>query len=113
MKYLLSLCAILALLSFSGCELLEPRGSSGSGSGQSSNDLNVTSTGIVQQVQLNGGPIFWGILADDGKKYEILNLAEDFRQHGLRVKFEGSIAFVGTPTAGYGPTVLLSKIEKI
>jgi hypothetical protein len=113
MKQLLYLCAILALLSFSSCELLGPQGTSGSGSGQSSDDLNVASTGIVQQVQLNGGPIFWGILTGDGKKYEILNLAEGFRQHGLRVKFEGLIAFVGTPTAGYGSTVLLSKIEKI
>jgi hypothetical protein len=41
-------------------------------------------TGTVRHVDLEGG--FYGIEADDGAKLDPLNLPEDFRQDGVRVR---------------------------
>lgn len=40
-------------------------------------------TGTVKYIDLEGG--FWGIVADDGKHYDPINLAKDYQQEGLRV----------------------------
>ncbi len=45
--------------------------------------------GIVKYVDLEGG--FWGLVADDGKKYDPLNLPAEFKQEGLRVQVEGVV----------------------
>jgi len=40
--------------------------------------------GNVTYVNLEGG--FWGILSDDGKKYDPINLPEEYKREGLRVQ---------------------------
>lgn len=40
--------------------------------------------GTVKYINLEGG--FWGIVSDDGKNYDPINLAEEFRREGLRVQ---------------------------
>lgn len=52
-------------------------------------DQTLNFCGTVQHIGLEGG--FWGIIADDGKKYDPLNLADDFKREGLRVKVEAVV----------------------
>jgi uncharacterized protein YidB (DUF937 family) len=46
-------------------------------------------TGTVKQVEAEGG--FWGIVGDDGKQYEVVNLQDEFKKQGLRVKVVGKV----------------------
>jgi hypothetical protein len=41
----------------------------------------------VQWIPLEGG--FFGLVAEDGSRFLPLNLPEDFRRHGLKVRVEG------------------------
>lgn len=45
--------------------------------------------GTVRYVDLEGG--FYGIYADDGERYDPINLDEEYQQDGLRIYFEGRI----------------------
>ncbi len=38
-------------------------------------------------VQLPFGPGGWGIISDDGRKFEPVNLPPDFEKHGLLIRF--------------------------
>lgn len=42
--------------------------------------------GTVKHINLEGG--FWGIITEDGKHYDPVNLAEEFKQEGLLVQVE-------------------------
>jgi len=58
-------------------------------------DENMIS-GTVRYIDIEGG--FYGLVADTGEKYDPVNLPEDFRQDGLRVKFaakekKGAVSF--------------------
>jgi hypothetical protein len=46
----------------------------------------IKGTGSVVRVELEGG--FFAIKGDDGTTYDPTNLAEEFRQDGLRVRYE-------------------------
>ena len=68
-------------------------------------------SGTVTYQNLEGG--FYGILGDDGKKYEPLNLDAKYQKDGLRVAFE---AVAATDVATYrmwGTPVNLTEIEEI
>ena len=41
-------------------------------------------TGIIKYVEIEGG--FYGIISDDGNKYDPVNLAPEYRKDGLRIK---------------------------
>jgi hypothetical protein len=45
--------------------------------------------GTVNYINLEGG--FWGIVSDDGRHYDPINLAEEFQQEGLRVQVEAVV----------------------
>src|SRR5450830_1547588 len=45
--------------------------------------------GTVQYIALEGG--FWGIVSEDGKNYDPINLVEDFKKNGLRVQVEAKV----------------------
>lgn len=46
--------------------------------------------GTVRYIDLEGG--FWGIVSDDGKHYDPINLAKEYQQEGLRVAVEAVVA---------------------
>lgn len=66
-------------------------------------------TGTVTHVDLEGG--FYGILTDDGAQLFPLNLAEEFRQDGLRIRFQTEDAAVFT-LAQWGRPVRLADVVK-
>ena len=43
-------------------------------------------TGTVRYLDFEGG--FYGLVADDGEKYDPVNLPKEYKQDGLRVKFQ-------------------------
>ncbi|MFX1390113.1 MAG: hypothetical protein ACFE9Z_08635 [Promethearchaeota archaeon] len=49
----------------------------------------IDGTGEIKYSDIEGG--FYGIISDDGKSYDPLNLADDFKIDGLRVHFIGKI----------------------
>ncbi|MBM4160711.1 MAG: hypothetical protein FJ217_06400 [Ignavibacteria bacterium] len=70
---------IVALVLFAvGCTAL--------GSCINEDEDTVKLTGTVIYVSLEGG--FYGIRGDDGKNYDPVNLSEEFRKEGLRIRFE-------------------------
>lgn len=70
----------------------------------------IQATGTVQHQDLEGG--FFGIVADDGTKYDPGTLPEAFRKDGLKVKFTGRKTNAMT-TRMWGTTVEIDKIEAV
>ncbi|UUX91450.1 YgdI/YgdR family lipoprotein [Methanoplanus endosymbiosus] len=48
-------------------------------------DVDINTDGTVTYVDLEGG--FYGIISNDGTKYYPLNLGEDIKKDGLKVRF--------------------------
>jgi hypothetical protein len=68
-------------------------------------------SGTVTYQDLEGG--FYGIIGDDGEKYDPLDLDSKYRKDGLRVAFEATEAR-GTATIHmWGTPVNLDYIEEI
>ena len=53
------------------------------------NELYIHTTGTVKYMDFEGG--FYGIIADDGSRYDPMNLPEGFKIDGLRVIFSAII----------------------
>ena len=68
-------------------------------------------SGTVTYQNLEGG--FYGILGDDGKKYEPLNLDAKYQKDGLRVAFEAVVATDVATVRMWGTPVNLTEIEEI
>jgi hypothetical protein len=68
-------------------------------------------TGTIVFHEIEGG--FYGIEADDGKKYNPINLDESFRKDGLRVKFDANLKEGMVGIHMWGEYVEILKIEKI
>ena len=66
-------------------------------------------SGRVIKVELEGG--FYGIAADDGRELLPVNLPDEFREDGLRIRFETEQANVFT-TAMWGTPVLVHKVVR-
>jgi hypothetical protein len=79
------------------------------GSDRARDDINVT--GTVVHVDLEGG--FWGIIGDDGKRYDVANLPKEFRKQGLRVRFAGKVRPDRVSFHMWGVIVEVVSIEKI
>jgi inhibitor of cysteine peptidase len=74
-------------------------------------DDTFVSTGTVVFLSLEGG--FYGIKGDDGRNYDPMNLPEDFRKNGLRIRFEAKTL---TDRAGFhmwGKIVEIKNVEKL
>ncbi|MBD3379411.1 MAG: hypothetical protein GF408_03000 [Candidatus Omnitrophica bacterium] len=67
---------IISMILFVGAGLV-----SGCGAGERG---LITFSGTVDRVSLEGG--FYGIVSDEGVKYDPVNLAPEFRRDGLRVR---------------------------
>jgi heat shock protein HslJ len=71
---------------------------------------DITSTGTVQYIDLEGG--FYGIIADDGTHYYPLNLPAEFALDGARVTFTAQQEDVAT-TAMWGIPVTILSMETL
>lgn len=49
----------------------------------------VRSKGTVRRVDADGG--FWGVSADDGRRYRIVELPPVYQKDGTRVRFAGQV----------------------
>ncbi|MFC2038781.1 hypothetical protein ACFLUG_03310 [Chloroflexota bacterium] len=49
----------------------------------------ISGTGTIEFIDLEGG--FYGIMEDGGDRYDPVNLAEEYREDGLRIRFEAEI----------------------
>ena len=67
-------------------------------------------TGIIKYMDLEGG--FYGIVADDGEDYNPLNLPQEFKTDGLRVKFSGKIRDDVYTVQMWGRVIELESINK-
>lgn len=70
-----------------------------------------TTTGTVQFIDLEGS--FYGIVADDGSRYDPLNLPPEFQEGGLHVRFTARILKDPATTHMWGTPVEILKIEKL
>ena len=68
-------------------------------------------SGTVTYQNLEGG--FYGIIGDDGKRYEPLNLEAMYQKDGLRVAFDATVAKDVASTRMWGTPVSLVQIEEI
>lgn len=71
----------------------------------------VSGTGTVKFIELEGG--FFGIVGDDGKNYDPLNLSKDFQQNGLRVRFEASLRPDIVTIRQWGTIIEITRIERL
>ena len=62
---------------------------------------------------VNSGGVSYGIIGDDGKNYEPLNLDPEYQKDGLRVAYEATPAAQGAGAGTWGAPVNLSAIEEI
>jgi hypothetical protein len=69
----------------------------------------IRASGRIQYQDLEGG--FWGIVADDGRKFDPIELDEKFHKDGLRVIFEAEPDTDRMSTRMWGSLVVLKKIE--
>jgi hypothetical protein len=76
-------------------------------------DGNITKdkTGTVQYINLEGG--FYGIIDEDGNKYDPVNLPDEFKQDGLRVKFSAKILKDQMSIHMWGTLIEITEIEEI
>ena len=68
-------------------------------------------TGVIVYNEIEGG--FYGILTDDGKKYNPINLDDSFKKAGLRVRFDANVKKDMVGIHMWGQYVEILKIEKI
>lgn len=73
--------------------------------------LEVSTTGVIYLIDVEGG--CWKILATDGTKYEPINLEEEYKETGLKVKFEGEIQKEVVTTCQVGIPIKLTEIEEV
>jgi hypothetical protein len=71
----------------------------------------VEGTGEVKYIDLEGG--FYGIVSDDGENYDPLNLPDEFKQDGLRVRFKARVAKNQNSFHMWGKLVYILEIEKL
>jgi hypothetical protein len=69
----------------------------------------IRAKGRIVYQDLEGG--FWGIEADDGRKFDPIALDEEFHKDGLRVVFEALPDTDRMSTRMWGTLVVLQKIE--
>jgi hypothetical protein len=70
----------------------------------------VRGTGTVVWLSCEGG--FWGIVGDDGKHYDPINLGSEFQSENLRVHFEAKILPLGSVHM-WGEIVEILNIQKL
>ncbi len=90
------LILVVAILALVGC---------GRGEGA------VSGTGTVKFIDLEGG--FYGIVGDDNKQYDPMNLDQTYQKDGLRVRFQAKIRQDIASIHMWGKIIEITKIEKL
>jgi len=67
--------------------------------------------GTIQYIDLEGG--FYGIVDDNGNKYDPVNLQDEFQEDGLRVKFSFKVLTDTASTHMWGTLIELTDIQEI
>ena len=70
----------------------------------------IETTGTVQYVEVEGG--FYGIVAEDGTRYDPSGLPDEFQEDGLRVRFRAEIRENVLTTRMWGQVIRLLEIER-
>lgn len=70
-----------------------------------------TITGTIHHINLEGG--FWGIIGDDGTKYNPVNLPPEYQKEGLRVKLTAEKIEKGVSIQMWGQMLRILKIKEI
>lgn len=89
-----------------GCSIFDP----GDASTEAKGEI-VSGTGTVRRFELEGG--FFAIVGDDGVTYDPTNLAEEFRQDGLRVRFRARVQDDVAGIHMVGPIVEILEISRL
>jgi len=71
----------------------------------------ISGTGTIKYIDLEGG--FYGIIADNGERYDPINLNQEFQVDGLRVRFEAKIRDDIVGIHMWGVLIEILKIEKL
>jgi hypothetical protein len=71
----------------------------------------IQATGEISYVVTEDG--LYGIIGDDGKKYQPINLPQELRKNGLAVKFNADIRDDLFSAITWGTTIKINKIEKL
>lgn len=71
----------------------------------------VSETGTVKYINLEGG--FYGIITDDGKQYDPVNLSQEFNEDGLRIRFEAKVRNDMASIHMWGTLIEITRIEKL
>lgn len=74
-------------------------------------DNVIEATGTVQYIDLEGG--FFGLVADDGSRYDPAGLPEAFQEDGLRVEFRAEPREGVMTTRMWGQIVRVIEIERL
>lgn len=67
-------------------------------------------TGQVYYANIEGG--FYGIISDDGIKYQPINLPRKFKKEGLSLKFDAKIKDQGVSAFQWGTMIEMSKVSE-
>lgn len=81
-----------------------------SGNNATNEDV-IETTGTVQYVDLEGG--FYGLVAEDGTRYDPSGLPEEFQEDGLPVRFRAEPRENVLTTRMWGEVVRLIEIERL
>ena len=71
----------------------------------------INTTGTVRFQEMEGG--FWGIIADDGRKFDPMGLDAKFQKDGLRVRFEATPDPDRMSTHMWGTIVRITRMEAL
>ena len=71
----------------------------------------ISATGTIRYQDLEGG--FWGIIGDDGTKYDPMELGPQFQKEGLRISFQATPETDMMSTHMWGTIINLTQIEII
>ncbi len=72
---------------------------------------SLENTGIIKYINLEGG--FYGIVSDNGQKLDPVNLKDEFKKDGLRVKFVYSLKKNEANIHQWGKIIEIISLRKI
>ncbi len=71
----------------------------------------VASTGTVVFSELEGG--FYGLVGDTGERYDPVNLKDEFKSDGLRIRFEAKVLRNHISVRMWGRLVEILEMERL